>query len=145
MKKYKKPDHPPCTQCGAKNVVKNGKSNGKQRFWCRHCGATFHVGSPRYTIDVTKQKALAMTHAGESTRTISNQLGVNHMTVWKWKQNEGAQLAMRLRGIAWNMEQGNIAPNIVSLEKLPVFLKKNKSTSSYALLVLDDEVAWLRL
>lgn len=34
-----------CHSCGSINVVKRGKSNGLQRYWCKDCNKTFNLAS----------------------------------------------------------------------------------------------------
>lgn len=144
MKKSAKDQRPACNACGTKKVVKNGTSQGKQRFWCRHCGVTFHDDKPRYYPAALKQQALSMALSGDSVRDIAKALHTSHTTISNWIHSGEEQLSSRLRGIAWQMEQSRTAPSIIGLEKLPAILKKTKSKSPYALLVLDNEVLWLR-
>ncbi|MBS0389923.1 MAG: IS1 family transposase [Proteobacteria bacterium] len=39
---------PTCPHCGKTHIVRNGHSNGLQRYWCRGCSATFNAltGTP---------------------------------------------------------------------------------------------------
>ena len=115
MKKRITDERPACSQCGARKVVKNGTSREQQRYWCRHCGVTFHAGGPRYFDAATKQRALAMMLSGRSMRDIAETLDTSHTTVWKWASNSAGEMATRLRGISGQLEQQSAEPKIITM------------------------------
>ena len=145
MKKRITDERPACPQCGTRKVVKNGTSRGEQRYWCRHCGVTFHTKPPRYFEAVIKQEALAMYMNGATIRAIAKAFDASPTIVWKWIHSGSGQIAVRLRSLAAQLEQQSDAPRIIPLEKLPHHLKKTQGKSPYALLMAGNEVVWVQM
>ncbi|MFP4000423.1 MAG: DDE-type integrase/transposase/recombinase [Thermoplasmata archaeon] len=87
-----------CKSCQSEDVIKWGRSRGRQRFKCKSCKKTF-LESETPSDKSTKKKiiatALQMYYSGTSVRDVVRcvkntfQTKVYHVTVWKWVQEYG--------------------------------------------------------
>lgn len=95
-----------CKACRSEDVIKWGKSRGKQRFKCKSCEKTF-LESETPSNKSKKKKiiatALQMYYSGTSVRDVVRcikntfQTKVAHVTVWKWLQEYGKRAKDHLK------------------------------------------------
>ena len=74
-----------CPHCGSIKVIKHGKRNSRQRYFCKDCNKTF--GDTNGTVAFRSKLSIAkwiefikLTLQGESCRTIARNLGINKQT-----------------------------------------------------------------
>jgi len=88
-----------CKYCQSENVVKHGKTNGKQRYLCKNCGHRFFEGSafPRMrTESRIISSSIDMYFEGLSVRKIQTQIEklygvhVSQVTVMNWTMKYSA-------------------------------------------------------
>lgn len=82
-----------CKNCGSANIVKIGKSNGKQRYKCKACGKTF-IDNENFVGMRTQKHIIAVAmdlyFEGMSVRKIQRQIAyifkvkVSQVTIYKW-------------------------------------------------------------
>jgi len=80
---------PTCPHCGKTHIVRNGHSNGLQRYWCRGCGTTFNAltGTPLAHLhlrDKWLQQAQALHHR-LSLSQVQQRLCVARTTALRWR------------------------------------------------------------
>ena len=68
-----------CYKCGSKQIVKNGKVFGWQRYKCKECGYQFTKNAP-----AGKLLAHTMYSAGFSMRQIANIIGITAQSISRW-------------------------------------------------------------
>lgn len=99
-----------CVHCGGSTLVRWGSTRtGLQRLRCKGCGRTFSAATgtvvARIRLPEKLQQALAdmLAPVPSSCRRLAAQLGVDKMTVWRWRMGILAALegvgAHRLGGI----------------------------------------------
>ncbi len=82
-----------CKYCGSQNLIKKGKSQGKQIYGCKDCGHRF-VANGNYVKMRTNKRAIVtaldMYFEGLSVRKIKRQIQkifgtkVTQVAIWKW-------------------------------------------------------------
>lgn len=87
-----------CFKCGSKQIVKNGKVFGWQRFKCKSCGYQFTKTAPSGKPMHLKMLAHNLYAAGFSMRHIAQILGVTAQSVSRW---------MKKWHITYQQEQGD--------------------------------------
>ena len=75
---------PPCPKCQSREVVKNGKVQGKQRYKCKSCSLQFTRLTPRGRPAQEKAMAVTLYTLGLSIRAIARLIGVSPTAVLKW-------------------------------------------------------------
>lgn len=88
------PEMPDCPHCAAKAslgyVVKHGKRNGVQRYWCKACGKHFFP-STNTTFSRTRKNAdawrkfIQMTISGASLRACAEECDLCYQTAFDWR------------------------------------------------------------
>lgn len=73
-----------CSRCGEKNVSRNGKIKGVQRFLCKSCGYNFIPGQTREPEEDFQVRAIQLYLEGLSLRQVGRFLGVSYGTVRLW-------------------------------------------------------------
>ncbi len=73
-----------CRKCGSKNIIKNGKVFGWQRYKCKDCNYQFSKTSPAGKPLHIKLIAHGLFVAGLSMREIANIVGVTVQSVSRW-------------------------------------------------------------
>lgn len=80
---------PPCPHCGKTHVVRNGHSNGLQRYLCRDCAITFNALTATPLAHLHQRgKWLQQTQAlreGLSLSQVQQRLGVARTTALRWR------------------------------------------------------------
>lgn len=77
-------EKPPCPKCQSREVVKNGKVQGKQRDKCKSCSLQFTRLTPRGRPAQEKAMAVTLYTLGLSIRAIARLIGVSPTAVLKW-------------------------------------------------------------
>lgn len=77
-------EKPPCPKCQSREVVKNGKVQGKQRYKCKSCSLQFTRLTPRGRPAQEKAMAVTLYTLGLSIRAIARLIGVSPTAVLKW-------------------------------------------------------------
>ena len=81
-----------CKKCASKNVYKNGKVRGKQRYKCKACGLNFTLGDKRNlrakNIKI-KELAIQLYLLGLGFRAIGKFLNVSNVSVLNWVRKSG--------------------------------------------------------
>ena len=77
-------EKPPCPKCQSREVVKNGKVQGKQRYKCKSCSLQFTRLTPRGRPAQGKAMAVTLYTLGLSIRAIARLIGVSPTAVLKW-------------------------------------------------------------
>ena len=67
-----------CPKCGKEEILKSGKTGGKQQYQCKSCKRKF-ITEKNYSEEF-KQKAIAIFYEGNSGRI----MGINKSTVYNW-------------------------------------------------------------
>ena len=77
-------EKPPCPKCQSREVVKNGKVQGKQRYKCKSCSLQFTRLTPRGRPAQEKAMAVTLYTQGLSIRAIARLIEVSPSAVLKW-------------------------------------------------------------
>ena len=77
-------EKPPCPKCQSREVVKNGKVQGKQRYKCKSCSLQFTRLTPRGRPAQEKSLSVTLYTLGLSIRAIARLIGVSPTAVLKW-------------------------------------------------------------
>ena len=73
-----------CTQCGATEIVKNGKVFAKQRYKCKKCGFQFTKPAPAGKPLFLKLVTHSLYLSGLSMRECASVVGVTAQSVSRW-------------------------------------------------------------
>lgn len=85
---------PDCPHCRAEAklgyIVKRGKFDGKQRFYCKSCGKTFVATTKTAFAQTHKSEAvwrkfIQMTLACKSLKACAEECGIAHQTAFTWR------------------------------------------------------------
>ena len=114
-----------CYKCGAKNVVKNGKVFGWQRYKCKECGYQFTKTAPSGKPLHIKLLAHNLYAAGMSMRQIADIIGVTAQSVSRW---------IKKWHIAYQTEIGNTEIKHIEGEKKSLDILNIDNSSSLFLL-----------
>jgi transposase-like protein len=80
-----------CPRCASRDVVKHGKDeNGRQRFMCRGCRRTYNIltGTPMARARMPEKWSQYLGHMTDHLsirKIVMAGIGVNHVTVWRWR------------------------------------------------------------
>ena len=77
-------EKPNCPKCDAVEVVKNGKTRGKQRFKCKNCNFQFTSLVPRGYPPETKARVIELYNHGLSIRAAARLQGVSRSSALNW-------------------------------------------------------------
>ena len=77
-------EKPNCPKCDAVDVVKNGKTRGKQRVKCKNCNFQFTSLVPRGYPPETKAKVIELYNHGLSIRAAARLQGVSRSSALNW-------------------------------------------------------------
>ena len=78
---------PVCPKCKAKEIIKSGKVQGKQRFKCKNCSYQFTRLTPRGRPAKEKAMAITLYTLGLSMRAIAKIFDLSPNAVLKWIKN----------------------------------------------------------
>ena len=90
-----------CPRCKGKNITRNGKKNGKQRYFCKDCSHNFMdstksiVYKSKYGIEVWSKYIDCML-LGMSLRQSAKRCGIHYKTAFYWRHKILKSLATYL-------------------------------------------------
>ena len=128
-----------CSHCGSERFNKDGKAAGKQRYRCKECGKTFGGG-----VYPPEQKAQAlqfyMNNVGIRKIAFFNK--VSHPVVLDWIKTAHKNLGLK---IARQIKSAEVTPDIIEMDEIYTYVKKNCKEPSYGLLTVDGRAVLLHL
>ena len=127
-----------CHHCYSDNYKKNGSTDGVQRYVCKACKRTFSSNGERFDKSV-KEQAIKMYLNNVGIRKIALFLNVSPAGVLKWIKKAGHDISFRL-STASNQVKDNL-PDIIEMDEIFTYIKKNSKELSSGLLILGDKVA----
>ena len=128
-----------CSHCGSIKFIKDGRAAGKQRYRCKECKKTF--GGGVYTAE-QKAHALQMYMNNVGIRKIAFFNQVSHPVVLDWIRTAHKNLGLK---IARQVKSADTAPDIIELDEIYTYVKKNCTGQSYGLLTVDGRAVLLHL
>jgi len=141
MSKPNKNINTKCHHCLSLNYKKNGKYKGIQRFICKDCKRSFTSNEPKYSERI-KEKAIMMYLNNVGIRKVALFLGTSPTTICKWIKKANKILINKLKE---RKKSNNKEPDIIEMDEIYTYIKKNKKDCSSGLLILENKVALLRL
>jgi len=130
-----------CKHCESTNFKKNGNSYGKQRYLCKECKKTFFDTAPKYTKK-DKHQAILMYLNNCGIRKIALFMGCSHTTIANWIRDAKRKLDKIIEEFEPNFSEKS---DIIELDEIYTFVKKNKGERPYGLLILETRSVLLRL
>ncbi len=130
-----------CKRCGSNKINKNGNSLGKQRYICKECGKTFFDTEPKFSEE-TKRKAILMYLNNVGVRKTALFIGCSRTTISKWVKKAKGQLDEMLKDFEPNYSEN---ADIIELDEIYTYVKKNSTGQSYGLLILDSKSVLLHI
>lgn len=127
-----------CHHCNSTNFKKNGSNANVQRYVCRNCGRSFTSNGERYSR-LVKEQAIRMYLNNVGIRKIALFLNVSPPGVLKWIRKAGEDVSFRLR-TASNQVKDSL-PDVIEMDEIYTYIKKNNKGQSSGLLILGDKVA----
>ena len=141
-----------CKYCNGNKINKFGKQNNKQRYLCRECRKTFIIDKDeRYRLDkysLNKRKlAITMYINNVGIRSIERILGVSNVLILNWIKNVGKNIESIINDnhdndISNDKKKPKRKPkviNILEMDKLYSFIKRNRTKLKYGLLLIETE------
>ena len=141
-----------CKYCNGTKINKFGKQNDKQRYLCRECRKTFIIDKDeRYKLDkysLNKRKlAITMYINNVGIRSIERILGVSNVLILNWIKNVGKNIESIIsdnhdNDISNDKKKPKRKPkviNILEMDKLYSFIKRNRTKLKYGLLLIEME------
>ena len=133
-----------CKHCGSDKHVKNGIVHGKQRYKCKDCARTYREGDLRekYTAE-QRIRVIKWYLEGAGIMSIERMEGVANPLIIKWIRKFSKILRQRLDETVIPEDVKDI--QILELDELFSYCKKNLTKSTYGLLLIESEVKLLTL
>lgn len=130
-----------CKHCGTSGAVKNGFAKEKQRYACKACKRTFRLGDERvkYTKEQQEQ-AIKWYLDGVGIMSIERQMKIPNPLIIRWIRRYGASLEEKLRATPPPQSVRDI--QILELDELYSYIKKNSKKSISGLLWIGSEAKW---
>jgi len=131
-----------CTNCGSANYRKNGSYQGNQRYHCNDCGHYFSDKIRKFSY-ADKARALDMYLNNVGVRKVARFIGASPALIIRWVKAAGTRLSEQLEQASEQVKSG--LPDIIEMDEIYTYVKKNSSAQSYGLLILDGKAVLLRL
>jgi transposase-like protein len=133
-----------CKHCGSEDAVKNGIILGKQRYKCKGCGKTYREGDDRerYTND-QRLRVIKWYLEGAGIMSIERMEGVPNPLIIKWIRRFGTILRNKMNEARIPDDIRDI--QILELDEMFTYCKKNATASTFGLLLIGSEVRLLTL
>jgi transposase-like protein len=131
-----------CTHCGSSNYRKNGSYQGVQRYRCMQCLGYFST-RPRKFDYASKEKALDMYLNNVGIRKIARFIGCSPALALRWIKTAGERLSLQLEQAGAQVKDQ--LPDVIEMDEIYTFVKKNSSGQSYGLLIVGGKPALLRM
>jgi len=134
-----------CKGCGGDKLVKNGKnSSGKQKYKCKACFKTFSPGDNRLKHSAEKRlRVIKMVLEGVGLRSIERLENVSNPLIIYWIRHFSDIIRKEIRQSEIPDDIKNI--EILELDELFTYVKKNSTKSMYGLLLTETETKLLML
>jgi len=132
-----------CTHCGNTIFVKNGKTNGIQRYKCKKCNRSFGDKVRKFTY-ADKEKFLDLYLRGLGIRSAAKIIGCSHPLLLRWIKKFAQSVKDELITATNNLEE-NTLPDIIEMDEIYTRIKKGLTKCQYGLLILDNEVKLLHI
>ena len=122
-----------CPKCKSKERVKDGLTNGRQRYQCKNCGRRYSV-EKRSTekSDDKKRLALKLYLEGLGFRAIGRVLDINYVTIYYWIKKWGESV---------HLPKSEEPIEIVELDEIHTYIQNKKTTVGSCWLLTDLENA----
>lgn len=131
-----------CRRCGSANYRRNGSYKGSQRYQCLACGAYFSDRVRKFSYAV-KAQALDMYLNNVGIRKVARFTGASPASVLKWIRAASLRLSRQLAQAS--IEVGEQLPDVIEMDEIYTYVKKNTAVPSYGLLILDGKPVLLRM
>ena len=134
-----------CKGCGGSQLVKNGRnSKGKQRYRCKLCLRTFCEGDDRLKHTMDKRlRVIQMYLEGVGIRSIERLENVSNPLIIYWIRHFSGILRKELQAAPLPNDVKDI--EILELDELFTYCKKNSTKSMFGLLLTETETKLLTL
>jgi len=132
-----------CTHCGSLKYVKNGRTNGVQRYKCKKCNRSFGDKVRKFSYK-DKQTFLDLYLNGFGIRASARFLGCSHPLLLRWIKKLAQIVREELVSATNNLEE-NTLPDVIEMDEIYTRVKKGAIECRYGLLILDSEVKLLVL
>ena len=130
-----------CTHCGSSVFKKNGSYKGVQRYRCQNC-SRFFSDQPRKFRFEDKEKALEMYLNNVGIRKTAQFIGASPALIVRWIKAFYEQVSQQL--IQSSHRIVDARPDVIEMDEIYTFVKKNSSGQSYGVLIVGEQVALLR-
>ena len=133
-----------CKHCGNEKRVRNGYVKDKQRWKCKGCGKTYREGDLRekYTNE-QRLRVIKWYLEGVGIMSIERMEGVPNPLIIKWIRKFSKILRSHLNEVKIPDDAKKI--QIIELDELFSYCKKNLTKSMYGLLLIGTEIKLLTL
>ena len=133
-----------CKHCGSERSVNNGFVQGKQRYKCKDCGKTYREGDARekYTNE-RRLRVIKWYLEGVGIMSIERMEGVSNPLIIQWIRKFSRILRQKLNETIIPEDVRDI--QILELDELFSYCKKNVTRSTYGLLLIGSGVKLLTL
>lgn len=132
-----------CKGCGSEEIVKNGRDKvGTQRYKCKSCGSTYRDGDKRLKHGLEKRlRVINMYLENVGIRSIERLENVSTPLIIYWIRHFSELLRKELKRSPIPESVKDI--QILELDELFTYYKKNPNKSMYGLLLTEFEVKLL--
>jgi len=131
-----------CTHCGSDHYKKNGTYRNSQPYQCKSCHR-FFSDNPRKFFYQAKAKAIDMYLNNVGIRKTARFIGASPTLIVNWVKDFKQQLAQQVAQQAEEMKQE--IPEIIEMDEIYTYVKKNGKEQLYGLLMLGEQAALLRM
>jgi transposase-like protein len=113
-----------CKLCKSKEIKKNGKIRGKQRYKCKECGYTYVLGDERVKLnEKVEAMVLLLYSTGKgSYRFIARLLGVSVYAVYSWIKRAGKK---------YNADEISINIKEIEIDEMWHYIQKKVINAGY--------------
>ena len=132
-----------CSHCGSDNCTLSGFHNGTQRYFCKNCKRRFSDIPPKYSLE-TKMKAVKAYLRGAGVRGTADIFKVAPATILNWIKAFREQV-QKLINDGKNRLKSDTESDIIELDEIYTYLKKNQTESQFGLLILEGKNVLLLL
>ena len=130
-----------CNHCGSCNFRKNGSYKGVQRYLCNDCKGYFSTKVRKFDY-AAKSKAIDMYLNNVGIRKTARFIGASPTLILRWIRAAGMRLAEQLEQASEQVKEE--LPDVIEMDEIYTFVKKNSSGQSYGLLILEGKAVLLR-
>jgi len=132
-----------CSHCESENYKKNGSYKQIQRYRCKDCKRTFSDIPPKHSFQ-TKLKAVKMYLRGSGLRAVAESFGISHVSLIGWIKSIKKIMKIKQKKLVKTASKAK-EPDIIELDEIYTYCKKNCIGSSFGLLTLETKSVLLVL